>query len=492
MAVVLAAAVPAGTTRAGAASDVPDPGDALRESLVYIETAGYAYSLSQPWRHEDLRETWACGCAVGDSLVVTTARSVANLAFAKALRFGQNEFVRARPRVIDYESDLCLLELDPNALREPLTPIDFGDAYRKGARVSFHWLSAEGQVSTGRGYIDRAEVERATTSYGRRLRYEMANVSRRMGRGEVYCVGSQPVGIGCWATDENEAEVIPAESIRRFVEAASQEGPYKGFGEIGFVFSELLDPTMRAMLKLPASIDGGAYVSDVYTLGTGSDELRRRDVVLSIDDHALDARGQYDDPVYGPLSGLHLVTRKFAGETVSFDIWRDGQKQRLDLAAQNFKAAQMLVPFHEYDRQPEYVVVAGFVFQTLTRGYLNEFGDNPPGQAPSHLFRYYRDRAYKPAPERSDIVVLNHVLPAQINVGYMDLRQMVVKSVNGVSIGSIADVAAAMQRNPESPCHLVEFELFAPTVAIPREQLAAANTVVSRNYGIPALSNLSD
>lgn len=480
------------TTGATADSGVADPGEALRDSLVYIETAGYAYSLSQPWRHEDLRETWACGCAVGEYQVVTTARSVANLAFAKALRYGQNEFVGARPRVIDYESDLCLIELDPNELRKPLTPIRLAGAYRKGAEVSFHWLSAEGQISTGRGYIDRVEVERATTSYGRRLRYEMANVSRRMGRGEVYCVGSEPVGIGCWASDKNEAEVVPAETIRQFVAAASAEGPYQGFGEVGFVLSELRDPTMRSLLRLPESIDGGAYVSDVFTLGTGSDDLRRKDVVLRIDGHALDARGQYSDAIYGPLSGLHLVTRKTAGDIVRFEIWRDGRKQQVDATVKSFRAAEMLVPFHEYDRQPEYIVIAGFVFQTLTREYLNEFGDKPAGQAPSHLYQHYRDRAYKPTPQRSDIVVLNYVLPVPINVGYMDLRQMVVKTFNGMSVGSIADITEAMKRNPESPYHLVEFELYAPTVVIPRDQLATADALVSRNYGIPSLSNLPD
>jgi hypothetical protein len=280
--------------------------------------------------------------------------------------------------------------------------------------------------------------------------------------------------------------------IRQFVAAASAEGPYQGFGEVGFVLSELRDPTMRSLLRLPESIDGGAYVSDVFTLGTGSDDLRGKDVILSIDGHALDARGQYSDATYGPLSGLHLITRKTAGDVVRFEIWRDGRKQQVDATVKSFRAAEMLVPFHEYDRQPEYIVIAGFVFQTLTRGYLNEFGDNPAGQAPSHLFHYYRDQAYKPTPERSDIVVLNYVLPVPINVGYMDLRQMVVKTFNGMSVGSIADITKAMKRNPESPYHLIEFELYAPTVVIPRDQLADADALVSRNYGIPALSNLPD
>ena len=55
---------------------------------------------------------------------------------------------------------------------------------------------------------------------------------------------------------------------------------------------------MRSFLKMPASLGGGAYVADVYNLGTGSDVLRKGDVILKIDGHGLDPHGRFKHDKY--------------------------------------------------------------------------------------------------------------------------------------------------------------------------------------------------
>ena len=164
-----------------------DVTETMKQSIVYLETSFYGYEQTQPWRHKDLTENWACGCAVGEYEVLTTAWSVANLAYIKALRFGQNEFVGAKIKVIDYESNLCLIELDPNAVSEPLKPLVFTEDYRKGAEVDFYWLSSDNRLYNGRGYLDRAIIRKTNTSYEQRLHYLAANTSHRTGTGQVYC-----------------------------------------------------------------------------------------------------------------------------------------------------------------------------------------------------------------------------------------------------------------------------------------------------------------
>ena len=110
----------------------------------------------------------------------------------------------------------------------------------------------------------------------------------------------------------------------------------------------------------------------------------------------------------------------------------------------------MLVPYYEYGRQPEYVVTGGFVFQKLTRPYLTNFGQDWMGRVTPHLFHYYRDMSLKPTIQRRDIVILSYCLPAPINIGYNDLAQLVVSSVNGMPISRIGDVIKARKLNPDS------------------------------------------
>ena len=92
----------------GAATRI-DLTEEMKDSIVFLETSAYGYDLSEPWKHKGLSQNWACACAVGEYEVLTTAENVVNLAFAKALRYGQNEFVGAKLVVVDYRSNLCLI-----------------------------------------------------------------------------------------------------------------------------------------------------------------------------------------------------------------------------------------------------------------------------------------------------------------------------------------------------------------------------------------------
>ena len=490
MSLVFAAGLASCCRSVASESQRSDLTEAMKQSIVYLETSSYGYDQGQPWRHKGLSENWACACAVGEYEVITTARSVANLAFLKALRFGQNEFIGAKLRVVDYESDLCLIELDPNEMDRPLKPLAFTEDYHRGTEVDSYWLSSDNRLHNGRGYLDRTIVENTRTSYEKRLHYVVANTSHRTSRAEVYCAGSAPIGIARWSNDDKEAGLIPAEAINRFLEAAADEN-YKGFGAVGFATSELLDPAVRAFLKMPTSFKNGVYVAEVYNLGTGCNVLKKADVILAIDGYALDSYGRFMHPKYEWLSFEHLVTSKTVGQTVLFELWRDGEKRQVQAEINNFKATEMLVPYHEYDQQPEYIITGGFILQKLTREYLAELGEDWAGRVSPHLYHYYLDLAFKPAAERSDIVILSYVLPANINIGYSDLGQIVVQKFNGMTIHCIADILTAQKLNPESEYDVIEFELDNPLVVIPRRQLPAADMFIRENYGIGKLANVN-
>ncbi|MBN2271939.1 MAG: hypothetical protein JXN61_15095 [Sedimentisphaerales bacterium] len=464
--------------------------EAMKQSVVSLEISFYGYEQIQPWRRKDLTQNHAHACAVGEYQVLTTAWNVADLAYVKALRLGQNEFIPAKIKLVDYESNLCLIELDPNSMTEPLKPLVFSEDYPKGAEVDFYWLSSDNRIYNGRAYLDRASVLQTNASYEKRLHYVVANTSRNTSTGQVYCIGSKAIGIAYWANDNKEAGLISGKVINAFLAAAAKKD-YKGFGAVGFAVSELLDPAMRAFLKMPESLKDGVYVRDVYTLGTGSDVLEQGDVILAIDGYALDSYGRFRHEKYEQLDFEHLITCKSVGDKVVFAVWRDGKKQQINADIKNFRADEMLIPYHEYDRQPEYVITAGFILQKLTREYLTRWGDDWSGKVSPHLYHYYRDLAFKPTPDRSDIVILSYVLPSPVNLGYKDLGQIVVSKFNGMTIRSIADILTAQKLRPDSKYDVIEFEMDNPLIVIPRDQLPAADAFTSRNYGVTKLVNVN-
>lgn len=463
----------------------------MKESLVYLEISSYGYDQLRPWRNTDVAEKGGVGCAVGPYEVITLAWNLTDATLVKARLLGQNEYIPVKIKVIDYEIDLALVELEPNTLKKALKPVKFVDKFRRGAKLNYYWLNSRGNLTTGQGYLDRAEVRRSSTSYASFLNYIVTNMSQETGIGQLYCDGSTPVGIACWSEDTTEAGVIPAVVINSFLSNA-KEPNYPGVPAVGFSTDELLDPATRAYLKMPETLKDGVLVTDVYNLGTGSpstslgtgDLLKPNDVILAVDGKQLDAYGKFQHSAYDRVFFHHLIVSHKIGDVIAFDIWRDGAQQQIKVPAKNFNVREMLVPYYEYGQQPQYVVTGGFVFAKLTRSYLANFGQDWAGRATPHLFHYFRDMAFKPTVQRKDIVILSYCLPAQINLGYNDLAQLVVSTFNGMPISRISDIVKAQRQNPDSMYDVVEFELDNPTVVIPRRQLPQADALITTSYGI--------
>ena len=465
-----------------------DLSEVIKTSLVYLEMSNSGYEQYQPWKQTSITKEAGYGCAVGPYEVLTTAENVMNATLIQATCYGQNEFVPATVKVLDYEYNLCILKLDETALKTPLVPVSFKEKYPGGQNITTCWLSSGSHLTTARSTIDRAEMRYSDISFVKSLYYLATNTSRPFGDGEVCFYGHDAIGMAAWGVD-SDSGIIPSEIVNKFLSKVKEE-TYVGFGQVGFRIFPLLDPTMRKFLKMPPEIDYGAYVSTVYSLGTGSEELKPADVILSIDGYSLNPYGRYQHPQYDRISFENLILQKSAGDTLSFEIWRDGAKETIEVAAKNFDASQMLVPYYEYGKQPEYVVLGGFVFQNLTRNFLAMWGEDWSGKVPPHLYHYYSDLSFDPTPEREKVVVLNYVLPTESNLGYQGLSRLVVSTVNGKDVKSIKDILDAAGSSDNSEFLVIEFEMNSPTVVINKSQLPMESMRVAQMYGIPVLNNV--
>jgi len=463
--------------------------EAMKGSIVYLEISSYGYDQLRPWKNTDIQQRGGVGCAAGAYQVITPAWNLIDAKLIKAKVSGQNEYVPVKIKTIDYEIDLALLELEPNTMKKPLKPIKFADKFQRGDKLNYYWLNPVGEMTTGQGYLDRAEVLPSTVSYTYLLNMVVTNTSQETGIGQVFCDGTTPIGISCWSEDDSKTGLIPAGIINSFL-AKANDVNYPGVPAVGFAAEALLDPAMRTYLKMPATMKNGVQVTNVYTIGTGHDLLKAGDIILRIDGKELDAYGKFLHPAYDRILFHHLITSHKIGDDIVFDIWRDGGKQQLHVQAKNFDVGQMLVPYYEYGQQPEYVVTGGFVFQKLTRSYLANWGKDWDGKVTPHLFHYLRDMAFKPTAQRREIVILSYCLPAQINLGYTDLSQLVVSKFNGMPISRISDIVKAQKLNPGAKYDVVEFELDNPTVVIPRQQLPQADAMLATSYGIRKLVNV--
>ncbi len=76
------------------------------------------------------------------------------------------------------------------------------------------------------------------------------------------------------------------------------------------------------------------------------------------------------------------------------------------------------------------------------------------------------------------------MLPHAINLGYHQLRLLVVDKFNGQHVARLSDITEAQKLNPTDAFDTIEFEQDNPTVVIPRSQLKQADAQIASQYGI--------
>lgn len=465
--------------------DLTEP---MKESMVYLDISISSFNQAQPWKQNPISKDSGYGCAVGPYEVLTTAENIRDASLLRAKRYGKSAYIPAKVKIVDYELNLCLLELDKDAMDSPLTPLSFTEAYPKGNQLSIYWLSASDHLTTAHSTLDRAEMQVSGISFIKNLTFFATNVSRPFGDGEICCDEKDVIGMSHWGSD-SDSGIIPSETINKFLTHCDSKS-YSGFAAPGFKATTLLDPVQRGYLKMPDKIKHGIYISSVYTIGTGSSELKQADVILAVNGHTLNPYGQYEHPVYKRISYHHLLMQTPVGETMKFKVFRDGKITTLDVKAKGVESDKMLIPHYQYGKQPEYAVLGGFILQRLTRNYLSMRGGDWSGKVPPHLYSYYRDMSFKPSLERQHIVILSFVLPVEKNIGYQNLSGMVVDSVNGTKIASIGDITRVIDALDDSEDIEITFEMDSPTVIIPKKHLGITNMQVSQMYGIPQMRHI--
>jgi hypothetical protein len=218
--------------------------------------------------------------------------------------------------------------------------------------------------------------------------------------------------------------------------------------------------------------------------------LQVGDIITAIKSNDLDQNGNYVDPLYGKIEFTNLLTgHVFAGDTVPFQIQREGKPMQLQIKLEHRPTQDYVIPPYNLDQAPAYYVAGGLIFLELSRQYLREWGANWQKEAPPRFV--YLDRFQSELfPEGNRrIVIVSQVLPAPMTTGYDELAFLTVTKVNGKEIKSLTDLAEAMKQ-PQDGYIKVETEEDPKQLELDASQLEQENQSLQENYGISALQRL--
>ena len=461
-------------------------------SLVRVNVTGQPYDFVRPWQKKAPFSKRALGAVLSGGRVLVTADLVANQNYVELERAESGDKTAANVVVVDYESNLALLEPTDKKFLDGLTPLQLALDTVVGDRLAALQLESTGALVLTEGLVTTIQMTRYPADLGQYLTYRVSiSLQYRDNSYTVPLVKNNKLAALLLRFDQRTqvVDAIPAPIIAHFLKDAEKQ-PYQGFPSAGFGFFPTRDPQLRKFAEQTGK-PAGVYVTSVDPSSPAAKAgLQVGDIVTSVGNNEIDQNGNYVDPLYGKIEFTNLITAKaFAGDTLPVHLQRAGKPMQVDLKLEHRNANDYVIPPYSLDRAPPYCVLGGLIFEELSRQYLREWGANWMKDAPQRLV--YKDRFQSELyPEGNRrVVVLTQVLPANTTIGYDDIAYLCVRKVNGKEVKSLADLAEAV-KTPVDGFITIETEEDPKQIALDAKQVEAEAEALKQNYGLPSLQRL--
>lgn len=420
----------------------PNDAEVARRGLVTVDVTFQEWAWDEPWRKRAPGTRSGSAVVLENGRLLTTANVVANATLIELRRGSDQTPWRARTLQVDHLANLALLAPEDGAFFTGLAPIPFADALPPAsdqAKVSIHRYRNNRRLESVAGTISEVDAVETGSGTAQLLSGSATVQMEGGGQADLVLVNGRLLGLAYLRWNE-KLSFLPSPVIRAWMDDALRGKDRKGFASAGWRWQVLTNPALRSQLGVPEG-RAGILLSRVWPYGTGAGRLADGDVLLKLAGREIDARGNFEHPLYGPMRfGLLLSEGHLAGDEVEAEIVRQGRVQTLKVPLAPDAPNKRVVPMTLPDRQPRYLVRAGLVMQELSSPLLRAFNENPPLRL---AIQADLDGASAPD-DRARYVVLTQVLPDASTVGYESVRFRLVDTINGAAVRSLEEAAKAL------------------------------------------------
>lgn len=449
-----------------AASASAQPSTAQNSSLVRVNATSQPYNLHLPWQKESPSGRRGLGVVLAGNRVLVTAQMVADATYIELELPESGQKIPAKVVAVDYEANLALLEAPSSDKQKAffggLKPMSIDSSVRIRDTVVVLQTGRVGELIESELKISKVLTRRYNVDGSNFLVYETTGIVRSEANSFTLPIvkGEKLAGLLLSYDSKNQVTtILPAPIIEHFLKDVA-DGSYEGFPGLGTEMQSTQDEQFREFLGLKPDAPG-VLISTVIKGGSAEKAgMKKGDIITSINGFAIDSRGDYKDPLYGPLSSSHLVRgRAYVGDKVEIKVIRDGKEVVLNGTLTRKKAEDNLVLPYLFDKGPRYVLMGGLLFQELSRPYLDAFGEEQRGGAILRLSRIASHPDQYEEEGRRKIVFLSMVLPTPSAQGYDKLGGQIITKVNGKTVKDLEEIAEAF-KSPKDAVHVIELADF--------------------------------
>jgi len=456
----------------------------IRKSVVKIYVTFQSENYAMPWQGSIPSKGTGTGFVISKRRILTNAHIVSDARFIQVQKDADAKRYPAQVTFFGHDCDLAILSVEDDSFFEGTAPVELADNLPElNDEVTVLGYPMGGtRLSVTKGVVSRIDYSiYSHSSVDQHLVLQVDAAINPGNSGGPVLFNGKVVGLAfqglSWG--ENIGYAIPRPVLQHFLKDIA-DGRYHGYPELGAGFLDTRNSALRAMLKLPADKTGVViYYLDPF--GSAKGRIKTGDVLLSIDGYAIANDGTIS------LNGnnvifAELLERKQWGESITFQIWRNGAEKKLDIPLKN--PVDPFVYRNLYNTQPRYFIAGGLVFSPLTRPYLRVAGR---GSHPSnnHQLTYYSQYAKIDGLHEGvdEFVVLTGRLPHTVNTYAAGFVNGIVTEVNDRPVRRLSDVKEAMA-SPKNGFHVVRFVGMDDSLIIDADATKKADPEILASYGI--------
>ena len=455
-----------------------------KKNVVMVEVTSQTWDYRLPWNPGTVSSARGAGFVISGRRILTNAHVISGARYITVQREADPRKYPAKVKFVAHDCDLAMVEVEDPEFFKGTTALSLGDIPQLESVVSVYGFPIGGdRLSVTRGVVSRIDYN-AYTHSGREshLAIQIDAAINPGNSGGPVMQADKVVGVAFQGfrgdVAQNVGYMIPTPVIRRFLQDV-KDGTYDHYVDIAIRWMTLENPAMRKYLGRPD--DGlGVVVTDIFSEGSSDGILRKGDVLLSIDGHPIESDGSVR--LQGqPVQLEEIVERKFAGNPVELELWRN---QKLEKATLNLRPAEMFSMYEIlYEPPPRYVLYGGLVFQPLTANLMVVLSGAADLRLRQTFALFGQDQIYRETPEP---VVLSSVLPDPLNVYLRGLAGQVVREINGKRIRTLSDVEPALREGGERT--VIRFEGDQRPAVLKKYEVDQATPRIMAQYGITEAS----
>lgn len=458
---------------------------AVENSIIKIYATQAAPDYFTPWRLLTPSQSSGSGSVIRGNRILTNAHVIADASYVQVQKHNDANRYTARVVFVSHSADLALVEVDDPAFFSDLEALEIGSLPQLQEEVHVFGYPMGGRtLSITKGILSRVEQQVYAHSGDFLLAGQIDAAINPGNSGGPVIVDRQIVGVVMQASSGGRAEnlgyFVPPDVIQHVLTDA-EDGINDGFPDLGFRTQDLESPAAKNAYGLSPQ-HSGVLVIKVFEDSPAANVLQENDVITRI--AGFPVAGDSTITVNPELQTnyKYAIDLRQIGEAIEIEFSRDGKQMSRKLLTQKRQQSYSLVKSEAFDEVPEYYIYGGVLFVPLNMNLIKRWGPDWNRTAPVNLLQA---RSEWSSPEKRELVVALQVLAADVNLGYHDLRNWIVDTVNGEPIQDFHQFTHLLRDNKAD--HVVFRNEAGYQVVVDDREARASEEAILTQYRIPSI-----